>query len=225
MESIDSKVNGKLTATFFCLLGLILLPSVAYSQNQIGSMGNETNRVSKAAQISPWIDGIRLLGFSAYTNGGGRFWMEYRTPMIPYFRKRKDALADEISNMSHGAGVVGVLQVARQSGENLQVAMNRLLATLTNIDASFSITNLQVYPTRDMETNVTVLVDKAFYFRDVVLINASYGKMKRFHDAAVREFDVAFLECEKIKQAVTARYGLVNDYFIEMSVLEKPVRK
>ena len=147
--------------------------------------------------------------------------MEYRAPIIPYFRKRKDALSEEISNMSHGAGVVGVFQVARQPGENLETAMNRLLSSLKNMDASFSATNLQVYPTRDIETNVTVLMDKTFYHQDVILINESYAKMKRFHDEAVREFAVALPACEKITKAIKARYGLVNDYFIEMSLLEK----
>jgi hypothetical protein len=123
--------------------------------------------------------------------------------------------------MSHGAGVVGVFQVERQSGDNLETAGNRLLASLTNIDASFSATNLQVYPTREIETNVTVLVDKTFYLRDVVLINESYAKMQRFHDEAVREFAAALPACDKITKAINAQYGLVNDYFIEMSLLEK----
>src|ERR1035438_3465975 len=155
------------------VLVLIFLARTARCQNEHSGAGNEINRGTKAPQVSPWIDGIRLLGFSSYTNGGGRFWMEYRAPVIPYFRKRKDALSDEISNMSHGAGVVGVFQVERQPGENLENASNRLLSSLTTIDVSYSATNLQVYPTRDIETNVTVLVHKTFYQTDVVLINES----------------------------------------------------
>jgi hypothetical protein len=204
-----------------CFLVLILLARTVPSQIATASLENGTNRVSKASQVSPWIDGIRLLGFSSYTNGGGRFWMEYRAPVIPYFRKRKDALSDEISNMSHGAGVVGVFQIERQPGENLENARNRLLASVTNIEASFSATNLQVYSTRDNETNVTVLMDKTFYHKDVILINESYSKMKRFHDEAVRELAVASSACDKITKAIKARYGLVNDYFIEMSLLQK----
>src|ERR1035438_2439051 len=153
------------------VLVLIFLARTARCQNEHSGAGNEINRGTKAPQVSPWIDGIRLLGFSSYTNGGGRFWMEYRAPVIPYFRKRKDALSDEISNMSHGAGVVGVFQIERQPGENLENARNRLLASVTNIEASFSATNLQVYSTRDNETNVTVLMDKTFYHKDVILLH------------------------------------------------------